>query len=157
MNQKEHLIPEGLQKIIAIKGSINLGLPEKLKDSFPNIIPVFRYVVENQKIIDPYWVSGFTNAEGCFFVKIKKSSSNRLGVQVELVFQLTQHLRDEKLINSLISYFGCGKMYKKSNVEAVDYKISKFSDLTEKLIPFFYKHKIIGVKYKDFNDLLSCG
>jgi len=88
-----------------------------------------------------------------FFCKNKKkSSSNRLGVQVELVFQLTQHLRDEKLINSLISYFGCGKMYKKSNVEAVDYKISKFSDLTEKLIPFFYKHKIIGVKYKDFND-----
>jgi len=55
MNQKEHLTPEGLQKIIAIKGSINLGLPEKLKDSFPNIIPVFRYVVENKKkIIDPY-------------------------------------------------------------------------------------------------------
>jgi hypothetical protein len=28
-------------------------------------------------------------------------------------FKLVQHIRDERLIGSLINYFGCGKIYKK--------------------------------------------
>jgi hypothetical protein len=39
---KEHLTPEGLLKIIAIRASINNGLSESLKEAFPSIIPVIR-------------------------------------------------------------------------------------------------------------------
>lgn len=39
MVAKEHLTLEGLLKILSLKASINLGLPEKLKESFPNISP----------------------------------------------------------------------------------------------------------------------
>ena len=31
-------------------------------------------------------------------------------VQVQLVFSLTQHIRDQALMNSLISYLGCGNI-----------------------------------------------
>ena len=40
MNRGEHLTIEGLQKIVAIKASMNRGLSDKLKQAFPNIIPV---------------------------------------------------------------------------------------------------------------------
>lgn len=36
MNRKEHLTKEGLQQIINIRASINLGLSDKLKTDFPN-------------------------------------------------------------------------------------------------------------------------
>lgn len=72
MSQKEHLTPEGIQKIIAIKASVNLGLAEELKVAFPNTIPVPRPIVEGKEIKDPNWLSGFVSAEGCFLIVVKK-------------------------------------------------------------------------------------
>jgi hypothetical protein len=54
MCQKLHLTEEGLQKLVAIKASINLGLSTKLKESFPNVIPVKRPLIKDKKIQDPY-------------------------------------------------------------------------------------------------------
>ena len=42
-------------------------------------------------------------------IKILKSSTNSIGFQIILVFQITQHIRDGLLVNSLIEFFGCGK------------------------------------------------
>ena len=47
ISNKEHLTMEGLQKIIAIKTSMNLGLSDELKKAFPNIIPVKRPLVRS--------------------------------------------------------------------------------------------------------------
>jgi hypothetical protein len=49
----EHLTIEGLKKIISIKASMNKGLPDGLKEAFPDIIPVARPLVKNQSIPDP--------------------------------------------------------------------------------------------------------
>lgn len=53
MNRKEHLTPAGLRKIVAIKASINLGLPDRLKTAFPNINPLYRPSVQLPAKIDP--------------------------------------------------------------------------------------------------------
>ena len=37
MNNKEHLTLQGLEKIISIKASLNLGLSDELKGAFPKI------------------------------------------------------------------------------------------------------------------------
>lgn len=55
MERGEHLTIEGLQKILAIKVSMNLGLFDKLKAIFPNVVPVVRPSVKNQTIHDPNW------------------------------------------------------------------------------------------------------
>lgn len=53
MNKGEHLTQEGLNKILAIKASINRGLSDELKAAYPNTKPVIRPQVEGQKISDP--------------------------------------------------------------------------------------------------------
>jgi len=53
MSCKEHLTMNGLQKIVNIKASINLGLSDELKFAFPNIIPVGRPSVQDLQIMDP--------------------------------------------------------------------------------------------------------
>jgi hypothetical protein len=46
MNKKEHLNKEGLSKILAIRASINNGLSKELTESFPEIKPVARPLVD---------------------------------------------------------------------------------------------------------------
>jgi hypothetical protein len=53
MNSKAHLKIEGLNKIINIKASMNLGLPKRLKEVFINLTPVVRPLVNTTKISDP--------------------------------------------------------------------------------------------------------
>lgn len=75
---------------------------------------------------------------------------NKIGAQVLLTFQLVQHSRDEQLMRSLIEYFGCGNVCK--DKEAFRYRVEVFSDNNEKIIPFFKKYNIAGVKAQDFKD-----
>ena len=91
---KHNLTTEGLNRLIAIKASLNLGLSHKLKEAFPKVVPVNRPIVSNQNIPDPMWLAGFTSAEGCFLVIIKPSKTIYLGYQTFLRFQITQHIRD---------------------------------------------------------------
>jgi len=49
-----------------------------------------------------------------------------------------------------IKYFECGNVEFKR--EVLDYCVDKFSDLYGKILPFFRKHPIRGVKLKDFED-----
>ena len=71
-----------------------------------------------------------------------------------MAFELAQHSRDEQLIKSIINYFHCGKIYKK-NKKVFNYRVVKYSDLENKIIPFFLKYKLEGLKYKDFQDFLQ--
>jgi hypothetical protein len=53
-------------------------------------------------------MAGFITGEGCFFIKVNKSR-NKAGVGVQLVFQVSQHIRDQELLKSFVSYFNCGQ------------------------------------------------
>jgi len=121
------------------------------KKAFPNIVPKDRLLIETPVNLNPAWLAGFTSGEACFFINMYKSET-RLGMSVKLEFQFTLHARDEQLMISLIEYLGCGKYYPRLSRELGDYSVTKFSDLTEKIIPFFVKYPIIGVKSLDFDD-----
>jgi len=154
MLNKKYLTEEGLEKFVAIKASMNLGLSDQLKIAFPNISYIDRPLVQNKKIQDPNWLAGFTSAEGCFLLNIHESSSSRLGFRLKLIFQLTQHIRDEQLMKNLINYFeGSGDIYDNKGT-AVDYRVSQFSDIQNKIIPFVKKYPVIGVKHEDFKDFV---
>jgi hypothetical protein len=47
---KDQLKIEGLKKIVSIKASMNDGLSDVQIESFPNIIPVFRLIVNTKNI-----------------------------------------------------------------------------------------------------------
>ena len=54
-------------------------------------------------------------------------------------------------MRSLIELLNCGYVYSYREA-AIEFIASKFSDLTDKVIPFFVKYPILGVKSKDFAD-----
>jgi len=149
VDRKEHLTPEGFHKILAIRASINNGLSEELKVAFPDITPILKPTISVPETIDPEWLAGFVSGEGCFYVVTSESRSE--GLIVRLRFILSQDSRDEQLMKSLITYFGCGRC-EKAKDGMVYFRVTNFADNYEKIIPFFSKHQIAGIKTKDFDD-----
>ena len=79
-----------------------------------------------------------------------KKSKTRVGYTVELNFKVTQGSRDAELMIIVNEYLGCGNVTKKGT--CVDFRVSKFADIVEKIIPLFKKFRIRGVKERDFED-----
>lgn len=137
-----------------IRASMNLGLTDTLSQNFPGVIPQQRPENEKEiKISSPYWFTGFVDAEGCFWVSVKKSKSYKIGYQTQLWFVLVQHIRDEKLFEYFKNYFDCGKIQKGPN--SVYFSVTKFKDLEEKIIPFFQKYPLLGSKYQEYLDFIK--
>ena len=93
----------------------------------------------------------YDSAEGCFKITLVRRPNRRID-QVYLVFQITQHSRDERLLESFIAFFGCGILEASSRDPIVNFSVYKFSDNYEKIIPFFKKYIIFGVKSDNFKD-----
>ena len=78
------------------------------------------------------------------------SSTHKLGYQVGLRFQITQHSKDKLLMESIVNYLECG--YLSARDDIIDFQVTKFSDIIEKIIPFFDKYPILGIKSQDYSD-----
>jgi len=83
-------------------------------------------------------------------VRIFESSHHQTGYQVQLRFQVTQQSRDQQLMESLVKYLSCGRISKRGDI--VDFHVTKLNDITEKIIPFFEKYPILGVKQENYQD-----
>ena len=69
------------------------------------------------------------------------------------MLNVTQHSRDQGLLEGLISYFGCGKYSKRK--EAGDFKVLSIADINKKIVPFFSEYQLQGVKSLNFADFRS--
>ena len=152
MNKGEHLTKEGINKILSLKASMNLGLPDSLKAAFPSVSAVIRPKIKAPKNINPYWMAGFTSGEGCFYISVQKSKTHKTGYGVTLHFIITQNIRDIELLKTFIKFFDCGRIKSNSNQSRVNFVVTKSGDLTNKIIPFFNLYQIQGVKSADFAD-----
>lgn len=65
---------------------------------------------------------------------------------------LTQHKCDEELLKNIMATLGCGRYFSRSDSNCGDFIVEKFSDITEKILPFFEAHPLHGIKNKNFND-----
>jgi len=124
LDLREHLNPEGLQKIVNLRASVNNGLSDSLKAAFPNTQPVSRPIVEFKGIPDPNWFVGFF-AEGCFMVKVRESKTHKIGSQVSVDFSITQNPRDCVLFKNFQQYLDCGSTHVHSDQTAVTFFVRK--------------------------------
>nr|YP_010130207.1 LAGLIDADG endonuclease [Clavaria fumosa]QPZ51109.1 LAGLIDADG endonuclease [Clavaria fumosa] len=152
MSKKGHLSMDGLHQIINIKASMNWGISEIVKTEFLSITPVDRPLIEIRNIHNPNWVAGFVSGDGNFDVRVLNSNKNKIGYQVYLRFRISQHEKDLKLMELLKKYLGSGTIEKNSKDQVVSLTISKFSDITNKITPFFELNPLLGVKQLDYLD-----
>jgi hypothetical protein len=147
---------EGINKILSIKKSMNKGLSDTLKINFPTILPEPRPEVSGLGIPDPNWLRGFVDGEGYFYVRSLKNKNYSTGFSVNLIFSISQHVRDEGLLTTFIEYLGCGRIEKASTrPDEVNFVVSKFSDIKDKIITFFQTKPLEGIKNRDLLDFVE--
>ncbi len=156
MLNKEHSTLEGIQKIVNIRASINLGLPNNLIDAFPNIVPTERLenYMDSNTVLNSGWVAGFSTGESNFFITVQKSKT-KSGLATSLRFSIAQHSRDILLMKKFIDFFGCGYIANYTNRSICEYIVTKFDHIIKYIIPFFEKHPIEGSKYINYSDFKS--
>lgn len=105
-------------------------------------------------MLDPHYVCGFVDGEGCFCVSI---SRKRFRIpEIKLRFEIELREDDEPVLREIRDSFGCGSIYYldyeryKKWRPHVKLVISKLSDLQEKVIPFFEKYPLRAKKKKQF-------
>lgn len=150
IKNKEHLSIEGILKLVGIKATLNWGLSDKFKESFPTakavVRPLVRHNTLNIKIKNLNWIRGFIEAEGSFQVIIQNNRN------VSLRFSLTQHIKDEELLKDIAIYLKCGRYYKSPGRNEGQYLVTIFSDINDKLIPFLNEYPLLGIKQYDYLD-----
>lgn len=98
----------------------------------------------NVVMLDPNWITGFTDAEGCFYVYLDKRKNCNYGWKIQPSFQIKLHLRDEDLLLLIKSYFyNIGTIVINNNYKFVVYKVCSLNQLIEVIIPHFEKYSLI--------------
>ena len=103
--------------------------------------------------LDPRWVAGFVDGEGCFSVSVCRNHYARStgGWQLQPVFHVYQHVRHRAVLEALIPVFGCGRLRSKGpNSSVWTFAVDSLRDQDEHVLPFFERHPLV-VKSEDFN------
>lgn len=102
----------------------------------------------NNITLTPWFISGFTDAEGCFSIIINRNKERRLGWAVQLEFKIELHVQDILLLYKIQDYFGVGSVTQYGKVAR--YYTSSIKDLINVIIPHFTKYPLHTQKGADF-------
>ena len=152
IKQGNHLTEIGLLEIIGLKSNLNLGLPVKIKEAFPNVPEVKKLEYKFNGIPNPFWITGFTSGEGSFHILSR--NSNIAKQELFTRFSIHLHIRDLEVLQVISTYFKEDLSEKKLSLtdKSAQLQISKFSVINNIIIPFFNKHHLLGMKRLDFID-----
>jgi hypothetical protein len=103
-------------------------------------------------VLNPNWLVGFVDGEGCFCVSVHRSSMMHRGREWQLQpsFQVYQHQDHRDVLDSMVKFFGCGRVRSKGPKSSVlAYTVEALKDLERAVVPFFDAHPPI-VKRRDF-------
>ena len=102
----------------------------------------------NNNKLNPYWITGFSDAESSFSIKFIKSSSYKLGWRLQPQFQIKLHARDYVVLKSIQNFFRVGSINKDRNTLVYTVKTPK--ELVDVIIPHFDNYPLITQKYADY-------
>jgi hypothetical protein len=114
-----------------------------------SVMPVTRNCA-NGNALNPYWVSGFSDAESSFMIMIRKKSDLKLKWAVDPAFTISINQKDLNILKSLQTFFGAGSIRFNKKDSCYQYSVFGIKDLTNKIIPHFIKYPLITHKQSDF-------
>src|ERR1700683_85974 len=103
-------------------------------------------------VLDPNWIVGFVDGEGCFSVSVHRSSMMRRyrGWQLPPGFHIYPHHDHRDVLQAMIPIFGCGRVRPKGpNSSVWTFAVDGLSKLEAAVLPFFERHTPV-VKRQDF-------
>jgi len=107
-----------------------------------------RYNLNNTYYLNPYYITGLVDAEGCFTTSIYKDCRMKTGWQVKPIFQLNLHKKDIKILEAVQKTWGVGKIYKHGQ-DSLMYRVSSLKNLRV-ITNHFDNYPLITQKLADY-------
>lgn len=102
----------------------------------------------SNKKLNPYYITGFVDGEGCFLINVQRRSYLKLGYSVSLMFKILLHPRDKELLEKIQIFFKVGNIYTRKEGH-VEYVVSSLKDI-EVIINHFDSYPLITHKWSDY-------
>lgn len=99
-------------------------------------------------VVHSWFLSGFIDSEGCFFIHVRKRKEYKTGWSVELVFNINLHQKDEALLQQIKIYLGVGNITKLGK-NMIQYRVLSQNDL-KIVLSHLDKYPLITKKRADF-------
>lgn len=125
--------------------------------SFVPVVPSY-YNAEadnNNNNLNPYFFTGFSDAESNFHVSIVEKAELKVGKSVRVIFQISLHKKDKALLDKIKQFFcyysdqgDVGKVIDRKD-DVFYYRVSKVKELIF-ILDHFDKYPLLSQKRADF-------
>jgi hypothetical protein len=99
-------------------------------------------------VINPEFVTGFSDAEGCFYVGIIKEPRAITSYSIKISFEIGLHRKELLLLEKIKLFFGVGIISRDGEIN-VKYQVRSIEDL-KIIVDHFDKYPLITKKHADF-------
>jgi len=105
--------------------------------------------------LNPNYIVGFVDGEGCFCVSVSKHKTLKRRVEVRPEFEIELIADDLPILERIQNTLGCGNIYRLDYKRYgwsphVKYKVSSIKELKRKIVPFFKKYPPQAKKAQNF-------
>jgi len=100
------------------------------------------------QLLNPWFITGFTDGEGCFGLYTYKNAALKIGWYTFLDFKITLHVKDRNILEQIKKYFGVG-VISKHGENLCNYSIKSIKDI-QMVINHFDKFPLKTNKKKDY-------
>lgn len=111
---------------------------------------------QQERLLAPEWIVGFVDGEGCFSCPIYRCDTMTLGWQVRPEFAVVQGASSRDVLEGLVDYFGCGKVFRNRRhdnhrEDLFRYCVQRIADLRNIIVPFFEQNPLRTSKRANFD------
>jgi hypothetical protein len=96
--------------------------------------------------LDPWFVTGLTEGEGCFCISFAVRAKLRTGLEVRPSYSLSLNEKDLTLLEDLQAFYGCGWIRESKSDRTFKYEVRAIRDLTGVILPHFERFPLRGCK-----------
>jgi hypothetical protein len=100
--------------------------------------------------LDPWFVTGLTEGEGCFCISLSLRPKLRTGLEVRPSFSLSLNEKDAQLLRDLRAFLGCGRIRESKCDRTLKYESRSTSELLIRVVPHFERYPLRGSKARSF-------
>lgn len=113
-----------------------------------------------QERLNPWWIVGFVDGEGCFSVSRFRNKTCSSGYQTLYEFVITQGKSSQKTMEAIKNYFNCGHIYINHRYDnhrehMLRFCVRRKEDLKKIIIPFFQQYQLQSAKRLQFETFCS--
>ena len=132
------------------KGEAGREVAKDASCNTPALISKTRAAYGVRVPLDPWYVTGLTEGEGCFCIALALRGKLRAGLEVRPSFSVSLNEKDLGLLEDLQAFFGCGWIRESKADRTFKYEALSVRDLLDPIIPHFRRHPLRGSKARSF-------